>query len=100
EGSQAHYLLHVLRLKSGDAVLLFNARDGEWRARLAGSDKRSVSLAVEERLRVQPAAGNLHYLFAPLKHSRLDYMVQKAVEMGASRLVPVLTAHTQVARVN
>jgi 16S rRNA (uracil1498-N3)-methyltransferase len=100
DGSQAHYLLHVLRLKPGDAVLLFNGRDGEWRTSLAGSDKRSVSLTVAERLREQPAPGDLHYLFAPLKHSRLDYMVQKAVEMGASRLQPVLTRHTQVARVN
>jgi 16S rRNA (uracil1498-N3)-methyltransferase len=100
DGSQAHYLLHVLRLKPGDAVLLFNGRDGEWRTSLAGSDKRSVSLTVAERLREQPGPGDLHYLFAPLKHSRLDYMVQKAVEMGVSRLQPVLTRHTQVARVN
>jgi 16S rRNA (uracil1498-N3)-methyltransferase len=52
------------------------------------------------RLREQPQAGDLHFLFAPLKHARLDYLVQKAVEMGASRLQPVITRHTQVARVN
>jgi 16S rRNA (uracil1498-N3)-methyltransferase len=100
EGPQAHYLLHVLRLKPGDAVLVFNSREGEWRGRLADVAKRSVSLALEARTREQPPPADLHYLFAPLKHSRLDYMVQKAVEMGASRLQPVLTRHTQVARVN
>ncbi len=97
---QANYLLNVLRLKRGDALLLFNGRDGEWRARLAGTGKRALSAVVAERLRAQPPAGDLHLLFAPLKHVRLDYLVQKAVEMGASRLAPVITRHTQVARVN
>ncbi len=100
DGAQAHYLLHVLRLKPGDPVLVFNAREGEWRANLAGMGKRTASLAIEECTRDQSAPADLHYLFAPLKHSRLDYMVQKAVEMGASRLQPVMTRHTQVARVN
>jgi 16S rRNA (uracil1498-N3)-methyltransferase len=100
DGSQAHYLLHVLRLKPGDAVLLFNTREGEWRARLSAVAKRTASLTVEASTRAQPLPGDLHYWFAPLKHSRLDYMVQKAVEMGASRLQPVLTRRTQVARVN
>jgi 16S rRNA (uracil1498-N3)-methyltransferase len=100
DGPQAHYLLHVLRLKPGDAALLFNGREGEWRGSLVGIAKRGASLAVEEHTRGQPAPADLHYLFAPLKHSRLDYMVQKAVEMGVSRLQPVMTRHTQVARVN
>ena len=81
-------------------VLVFNGREGEWRATLADSGKRSVSLVIDELARAQTAALDLHYLFAPLKHARLDYMVQKAVEMGASRLQPVLTRHGQVARVN
>jgi 16S rRNA (uracil1498-N3)-methyltransferase len=100
EAPQAHYLVHVLRLKAGDPVLVFNTRDGEWRTSLADVSKRSVSLAVKERTREQPLPLDLHYLFAPLKHSRLDYLVQKAVEMGVSRLQPVLTRHTQIARVN
>jgi 16S rRNA (uracil1498-N3)-methyltransferase len=100
EPPQAHYLLHVLRLTAGDPVLLFNGRDGEWRARLQSAGKRSVSGLVEERIREQTPAGDLHYWFAPLKHTRLDYMVQKAVEMGASRLQPVITRHTQTTRVN
>jgi 16S rRNA (uracil1498-N3)-methyltransferase len=98
--AQANYLQNVLRLKHGDEVFLFNGRDGEWLASLAGSGKKTLTAAVGERLRAQPQASDRHFLFAPLKHARLDYLVQKAVEMGASRLQPVITRHTQVARVN
>src|SRR3954454_10236467 len=97
---QANYLFNVLRLERGSAVLVFNGWDGEWRAGVSGTGKRDAALAVEEQLREQPAAHDLLFLFAPLKHARLDYLVQKAVEMGASRLQPVMTQHTQVARVN
>jgi 16S rRNA (uracil1498-N3)-methyltransferase len=97
---QANYLVNVLRLKPGAAVLLFNGRDGEWRALLDIAGRKSVNLTVATRLRDQPPSDDLHYLFAPLKHARLDYMVQKAVEMGASRLAPVITRHTQAERVN
>ena len=100
EPAQAHYLLHVLRLDAGDPVLLFNGQDGEWRARLEKPGKRVVSARPEDRVREQTRPADLHYWFAPLKHSRLDYMAQKAVEMGASRLQPVTTRHTQVARIN
>ena len=99
-GDQANYLRNVLRQQPGDAVLVFNGREGEWRAALAEAGKRGAALAVAEQTRAQTPAADLHYLFAPLKHARLDYMVQKAVEMGASRLAPVFTRHTQVARVN
>ena len=98
--AQANYLFNVLRLKQGDELLLFNGRDGEWQARIAGTGKRAPSAIIGARLRMQPRPSDLHFLFAPLKHARLDYLVQKAVEMGASRLQPVLTRHTQVARVN
>jgi 16S rRNA (uracil1498-N3)-methyltransferase len=97
---QAHYLLHVMRLGAGDPVLLFNGRDGEWRGRLEQAGKRAVAVRLEEQTRSQTVAGDLHYWFAPLKHSRLDYMAQKAVEMGAARLQPVITRHTQAARIN
>lgn len=97
---QANYLVNVLRLKRGDGVLLFNGRDGEWAATLNAAGKRSLTAALGERLREQPQPNDLHFLFAPLKHARLDYLVQKAVEMGASRVQPVLTQHTQVARIN
>jgi 16S rRNA (uracil1498-N3)-methyltransferase len=100
DASQANYLGSVLRLKTGDGVLVFNGHDGEWRSTLAGAGKRRLALAIDKRTRPQTRALDLHYLFAPLKHARLDYMVQKAVEMGASRLQPILTRHAQVARVN
>jgi 16S rRNA (uracil1498-N3)-methyltransferase len=99
ERAQAHYLSHVLRLTTGDRVLAFNGRDGEWSTILEGGGKRT-SLAVDAKTRQQTAVADLHYLFAPLKAARLDYMVQKAVEMGVSRLVPILTRHGQVTRVN
>src|SRR5256886_14765954 len=100
DASQAHYLGDVLRLKTGDCVLAFNGRDGEWQAMLAAAGKRRLALTIGTCRRPQTGALDLHYLFAPLKHARLDYMAQKAVEMGASRLQPVLTRHAQVARVN
>jgi 16S rRNA (uracil1498-N3)-methyltransferase len=86
-GDQANYLRNVLRLDAGDAVLVFNGRDGEWRAELARSGKREARLAVT---RAPAARGrpDIAYLFAPLKRSRLDYMVQKATEMGVARLCP------------
>jgi 16S rRNA (uracil1498-N3)-methyltransferase len=100
DSAQANYLGNVLRLKSGDAVLAFNGCDGEWWGRLASTGKRKLALEIETATRPQTGALDLHYLFAPLKHARLDYMTQKAVEMGVSRLQPVTTRHAQVARVN
>jgi 16S rRNA (uracil1498-N3)-methyltransferase len=97
--AKQNYLVNVLRLRSGDSILLFNGRDGEWRSHLALAGKRAT-LQIEERTRPQTLPGDLHYLFAPLKHARLDYVVQKAVEMGVSRLQPVITRHSQVARIN
>jgi 16S rRNA (uracil1498-N3)-methyltransferase len=96
----ANYLLNVLRLKAGSELLSFNGRDGEWQARLELTGRKSAKLTIVRRLREQTVANDLHYLFAPLKHARLDYMAQKAVEMGASRLWPVITRHTQADRVN
>jgi 16S rRNA (uracil1498-N3)-methyltransferase len=100
ERHQANYLLNVLRLRPADSILLFNGRDGEWRAHIAGPARRGCRLVVDERVRPQTDPPDLQYLFAPLKHARLDYMVQKAVEMGAGRLRPVITRHTQASRVN
>jgi 16S rRNA (uracil1498-N3)-methyltransferase len=97
--AQAHYLRTVLRLKPGSRVLVFNGRDGEWAATLVGG-KNTATLTVDAKTRPQTTPADLHYLFAPLKAARLDYMVQKAVEMGVSRLQPVLTRHSQVTRVN
>jgi 16S rRNA (uracil1498-N3)-methyltransferase len=98
--AQANYLLNVLRRGPADPVLLFNGRDGEWRAEIAPTGRKSADLIVRERTRQQPARADLHYLFAPLKTARLDYMAQKAVEMGAGTLRPVLTRYTQSERLN
>ncbi len=95
-----NYLLNVLRLRDGDPLLLFNGRDGEWRARVRATSRRAADLVVEVQLREQTKSGDLEYAFAPLKQARLDYMAQKAVEMGATRLSPVLTRRTQVRKVN
>ena len=99
ERDQSNYLGNVLRLAAGDSILVFNGRQGEWQAEISGR-KRPDALTVVRQTRAQDSLPDLAYVFAPLKHARLDYMVQKAVEMGASRLQPVLTRFTQVARVN
>jgi 16S rRNA (uracil1498-N3)-methyltransferase len=99
ERGQSNYLGNVLRLAAGETILVFNGRDGEWQASIAGR-KRPDSLTIDAQTREQDRLPDLIYVFAPLKHARLDYMVQKAVEMGASRLQPVLTRFTQVSRVN
>lgn len=97
---QANYLRNVLRLQEGAEILAFNGRDGEWLTRLTLSGRKSVSLVAKELARPQDRGCDLHYLFAPLKHARLDYMAQKAVEMGASVLRPVFTRRAQADRVN
>jgi 16S rRNA (uracil1498-N3)-methyltransferase len=99
ERDQSNYLGNVLRLATGDAILVFNGRDGEWQASIAGR-KRPDTLTILGQNRPQDRLPELTYVFAPLKHARLDYMVQKAVEMGASSLQPVLTRFTQVSRIN
>src|ERR1700692_2203585 len=99
ERNQSNYLGNVLRLSAGESILVFNGRDGEWQAQIAGR-KRPDSLTITAQTRPQDRLPDIAYVFAPLKHARLDYMVQKAVEMGASKLQPVLTRFTQVSRVN
>jgi 16S rRNA (uracil1498-N3)-methyltransferase len=94
-----NYLGNVLRLGAGDGVLVFNGRDGEWRTSIAGR-KRPEHLIVEACIRAQDRLPDIAYIFAPLKHARLDYLTQKAVEMGAARLQPVITRFTQTSRVN
>src|ERR1700722_12807323 len=99
ERDQSNYLGNVLRLAAGDTILVFNGRDGEWQASIGGR-KRVDSLTILAQARPQDRLPDLAYVFAPLKHARLDYIVQKAVEMGVSSLQPVLTRFTQVSRVN
>ncbi len=97
---QSNYLANVLRLETGTQVLLFNGTDGEWTATLTSSGKRSCVLTVDAQTRTQAIGQDLHYLFAPLKRTRLDYMVQKAAELGVSVLRPVITRRTIAERVN
>lgn len=96
---QSNYLGNVLRLAAGAEVLAFNGRDGEWQAAIEGR-KRPDGLVILQQTRPQDRLPDLAYVFAPLKHARLDYMVQKAIEMGAAALQPVLTRFTQASRVN
>ena len=90
-----NYLINVLRMQEGGEVLVFNGRDGEWTARLVQPSRKKLILDVVSQTRPQDPLPDLHYLFAPLKVGRLDYIVQKAVEMGAGLLQPVMTQHVQ-----
>ena len=95
ERAQSHYLLNVLRMGQGDTILLFNGRDGEWRATIDPVGRKSAVLTPRERTRPQPPLPDLDLLIAPLRKERLDYTVQKAVEMGAGLIRPTITRHTQ-----
>ncbi len=96
----ANYLVNVLRLAPGAEILVFDGNSGEWRAEIVETGRGRCVLQVAERLRPQSDGSDLHFLFAPLKRARLDYMVQKATEMGVAAIQPVLTRRTNVARVN
>jgi 16S rRNA (uracil1498-N3)-methyltransferase len=97
---RAHYLRNVLRAAPGDSVGLFNGRDGEWRARIAAFAKHGAALEVETQTRPQAPEPDLWLVFAPVKRARIDFIAEKATELGASALVPVMTRRTVVARVN
>jgi 16S rRNA (uracil1498-N3)-methyltransferase len=97
---QTNYLVNVLRLGEGARVLVFNGRDGEFAASLGRLSRKAAALVVGTQTRAQETPPDVDYLFAPLKHARLDYMAQKAVEMGARRLRPMVTRRTQVSRIN
>jgi 16S rRNA (uracil1498-N3)-methyltransferase len=96
---QAHYVSHVMRLGPGAEVAVFNGRDGEWRA-VVERDRRNLSLRATEQLRPQMPAPDLWLLFAPIKRARIDFLAEKATELGVSVLQPVLTERTDVERVN
>jgi 16S rRNA (uracil1498-N3)-methyltransferase len=98
--AQAHYLINVLRCKAGEEILLFNGTDGEWLGALSAAAKKHAIVTLVEQTRPQISGPDLHYLFAPLKRARLDYMAQKATELGAARLMPVVTRRTVAERVN
>ncbi|MCB1472819.1 MAG: 16S rRNA (uracil(1498)-N(3))-methyltransferase [Rhodobiaceae bacterium] len=97
---QVHRLVNVMRRSEGDRVLVFNGREGEWAGELAQVSKKAAVLELREQVRPQPATPGITLAFAPLKHARLDYVAQKAAEMGVARIVPVLTRHTVAGRLN
>ncbi|MEK9660517.1 MAG: 16S rRNA (uracil(1498)-N(3))-methyltransferase [Alphaproteobacteria bacterium] len=97
---QTHYLANVMRAAPGDAVALFNGRDGEWTARIDALAKRGAELTVAQRTRAQATEPDLWLAFAPIKRGRIDWVAEKATELGVARLMPVMTARTQMSRVN
>lgn len=100
EGGQAHYLLSVLRTKAGDPVKLFDGRSGEWLATAEAVGKRDLVLAVQARLREAEAVPDLWLCAAPIKKGRIDWVAEKACELGVARLVPVITRRTVIDRIN
>jgi 16S rRNA (uracil1498-N3)-methyltransferase len=100
EPARAHYLRNVLRLKPGARIAVFNAEAGEHAARIESFAKAGGIVRVEEQLRGPAAESDLWLVFAPIKRARIDWVVEKATELGASRLLPVYTRHTIVTRVN
>ena len=100
EAGQAHYLRSVLRLAPGDKVALFNGRDGEWLGRIDGIGRGWCSVALVEPRRAQEGAADLWLVFAPIKRARLDFLIEKATELGVGELHPVVTRRTVVERVN
>jgi 16S rRNA (uracil1498-N3)-methyltransferase len=97
---QAHYLKSVLRLKAGDLIALFNGKDGEFLARIDGFGRHSCTVALDQRSREQVPEPDLWLVFAPIKRARIDFLVEKATELGVSALYPVMTRFTMVERVN
>lgn len=96
---QAHYLVNVMRREAGSPVRVFNGRDGEWQAVVAGASRKGASLQVEARLREQIGVPPLRLCFAPVKKARTDFIVEKATELGVAALQPVITRRTQAERV-
>ena len=100
EDGQSHYLLHVLRAGAGDRVLVFNGRDGEWQGEIASATKRGVTLTAMRQTLPQAFGPDVWLVFAPVKKTPSDYLVQKATELGAAKLQPIFTRRTIVSRVN
>ncbi len=97
---QSHYIQKVMRLKEGDSILLFNGKDGEWKARLSGVSKKSATFLIISRVRPQDKARDLWLLFSPLKPKRQEFLEEKATELGISCLWPILCERTSISKVN
>jgi 16S rRNA (uracil1498-N3)-methyltransferase len=98
--AQSHYVVHVMRLKPGARVRVFNGKDGEWSATLESATRKALALGIEAPIRAQSPEPDVWLLFAPLKRARNEWLVEKATELGAAALWPVLTQHTNAERVN
>lgn len=97
---QSNYLVNVMRLMRGVELLVFNGLDGEWLATLASTSKNNAAVALVRQTRPQMSGPDIHYLFAPIKRAKLDYIVQKATELGAAVIRPVMTRRTNAERIN
>jgi len=98
--TQSHYVTRVMRGRTGDLVALFNGRDGEWRGRIEKTAKNSCTVIAREQIRYQPPDSDLWLAFAPVKKARTDFIVEKATELGATRLLPTITARSETKRIN
>jgi|JI10StandDraft_1071094.scaffolds.fasta_scaffold07002_2 16S rRNA (uracil1498-N3)-methyltransferase len=98
---QAHYLKNVMRATVGDSVRLFNGRDGEWHGVIDTLDKKKAVLSLQNQIREQPESRRaVHLLFAPIKKARMEWLIEKSVELGVTDLHPVITHHTEVRDIN
>lgn len=100
EGGQAHYLRNVLRLGIGQRIGLFNGRDGEWLCQIIVVGKRNVAVKTIKKSRAQDTSADIWLAFAPIKRARVDYMAQKATELGVSVIWPIFTKFTAMSRIN
>lgn len=101
DGNQAHYLKNVLRKNVGDLLRLFNGRDGEWMAAVENLSKKSALICLSEQLRAQRVVNRrVHIFFPPIKKTRMDFLIEKAVELGVTDLHPVLTQNTETRKIN
>ncbi len=98
--SQSHYLINVMRMTSGDEFLLFNGIDGEWKVFITDANKKCTTVSVTEQTSPQTNELDIWLLFAPIKKDRTDFIIEKATELGVSKIIPVITEHTQISRVN
>jgi 16S rRNA (uracil1498-N3)-methyltransferase len=99
DAGQAHYLGNVMRLGAGSELLIFDGRSGEWLARITAASKRRMTLVVERQIRPAETIPDVWLAFAPIKRAQTDWLVEKATEIGAARLIPVITQRTNSDRV-
>lgn len=97
---QSHYLIRVMRRETGDNIIVFNGRDGEWLCTIAEASKSACTLNINNQLRKQVDETDIWLVFAPIKKSRMDFMIEKSCELGVSRILPVLTQNTDKGRIN